>query len=169
VIRREERRLVARRSQPHDDRTVLVQLTRRGRRVADTFLIDVQFGIELATSPPPVIATSGEASNARSLVAPKRDRTKGDGTLRDGSSRARDSRTCTIRLGHLRAQGGRIKAFEGVRFARNRTAHNRPRVRSCLASTQLGNQRVVRCEPITRATMAPTRGRPDETSSHFRQ
>ncbi len=35
VTRLEERRLVARRSHPPDGRTVLVQLTRRGRGVAD--------------------------------------------------------------------------------------------------------------------------------------
>lgn len=195
VTRLEERRLVARRSHPPDGRAVLVQLTRRGRGVADllidataladtaalveldalelsladNLLIHVQCGMESATSPRPVAATRGEASNSCSRVAQKRDRTTGDGTLRDGSPRARDSKTSTIRLGHLRAQGGRNMAFEGVRFARDRTAHNRPRVRSCLAATQLGNQRVVRCEPITRATMAQTRRRPDETSSNFRQ
>jgi DNA-binding MarR family transcriptional regulator len=168
VTRLEERGLVARRSHPHDGRAVLVQRTRRGRRVVDQLnnaldldldladaaalvefdavvlhltdglLTHIQSGIEAVTSPRPVVAWRREASNPCSRVSPKRDGTKGDGTLRDGSPLARGSKMRIIRLGDQLAQGGRIKVFAGGRFARDRTADPRPRVRSCLASAPLG-------------------------------
>jgi DNA-binding MarR family transcriptional regulator len=98
VTRLEQRRLVARRSHPHNGRAVLVQPTRRGRRVADQLidaialadatdlveldafelrlvdglLIHIQCGIESVTSPRPVVASRGEASNSCSRVAQKR-------------------------------------------------------------------------------------------------
>jgi DNA-binding MarR family transcriptional regulator len=171
VTRFEEQCPVARKSHPHDGRAVLVQRTRRGRRVADQLinavalaladaaalaefdavvlhladglLTHIQSGFEAVTSPRPVVASRREASNPCSRVAHKRDGTKGDGTLRDGSPLARGSKMRIIRLGDQLSQGGRIKAFAGVQFARDRTADPRPRVRSCLASTQSGNQRVV--------------------------